>query len=262
MCTVVFLRRPGHRWPLLIAANRDEMADRPWQAPARHWPDRPGTVAGLDILAGGTWLGINDRGVVAAILNRIGTLGPAPGKRSRGELPLAALDHGSAASAAATLSALDPEDYRPFNMVVADAVAGFWLRCWLGDGLTGQGMAIDTTPLPDGLSMLTAYDLNDPASARTRRYRPLFTEVSPPDPDLPDWRGWETLLASTDSDVDAGPGGAMLVMTDTGFGTVCSSLLAVPSKAPDAPPPVWQFAAGRPGEVPFLPVSLGAPGQG
>ena len=36
MCTLVILRRPEHRWPVLIAANRDEMIERPWQAPGRH----------------------------------------------------------------------------------------------------------------------------------------------------------------------------------------------------------------------------------
>ena len=51
MCTLVILRRPGHRWPVLIGANRDEMIDRPWEPPGRHWPDRPEVVAGLDRLA-------------------------------------------------------------------------------------------------------------------------------------------------------------------------------------------------------------------
>ena len=84
MCTLVILRRPEHRWPVLIGANRDEMIDRPWDPPGRHWPDRPEVVAGLDRLAGGSWLGVNDWGVAAAILNRHGSLGPAPGQRSRG----------------------------------------------------------------------------------------------------------------------------------------------------------------------------------
>ena len=78
MCTLVILRRPGHDWPVLIAANRDENAERPWRPPARHWPDRPEVVAGMDELAGGTWLGLNDHGVVAGILNRPDSLGPDP----------------------------------------------------------------------------------------------------------------------------------------------------------------------------------------
>jgi uncharacterized protein with NRDE domain len=62
MCSVVLLLRPGHDWPVIVGANRDEMADRPWAAPARHWPDRPHVVAGLDKLAGGSWLGSTTMG--------------------------------------------------------------------------------------------------------------------------------------------------------------------------------------------------------
>jgi len=40
MCTLVILRRPGNEWPVIIASNRDEMIDRPWLSPARHWPER------------------------------------------------------------------------------------------------------------------------------------------------------------------------------------------------------------------------------
>src|ERR1700741_3178665 len=104
MCTVVVLRRPDHPWPIILGANRDEMLARPWKPPARHWPDRAEVVAGLDELAGGTWMGINDHGVVACILNRHGTLGPMAGKRSRGELVLDALDHADARDAAKALA--------------------------------------------------------------------------------------------------------------------------------------------------------------
>ena len=113
MCTIVVLNRPGHDWPILIAANRDERLGRPWKKPAAHWLDRPEVVAGLDVDAGGSWLGLNAGGVVAAVLNREGTLGPALGKRSRGELVLEALDHMDAVDAADSLLALDPRAYRP-----------------------------------------------------------------------------------------------------------------------------------------------------
>src|ERR1700731_1035753 len=84
MCTLVILRRPGHRWPVLIGANRDEMIDRASKPPGRHWPDRPELFDGRDILAGGSWLGNNDWGVAAAVLNRHGSARPAPHRRSRG----------------------------------------------------------------------------------------------------------------------------------------------------------------------------------
>src|SRR5579872_6476940 len=114
MCTVVLLIRPGHAWPLLLAANRDEMLARAWDSPAAYWPDQPGVVAGRDRSAGGTWMGINRHGVAAAVLNRPGSLGPAAGKRSRGELPLLALEAGSAGEAASAIAALDPGRWRSF----------------------------------------------------------------------------------------------------------------------------------------------------
>ena len=49
MCTVVLLIRQGHAWPLVLAANRDEMENRPWEMPAEYWP---GICGGRDSLAG------------------------------------------------------------------------------------------------------------------------------------------------------------------------------------------------------------------
>ena len=54
MCTVVLLTRPGHPWPLVLAANRDEMLERAWDPPAEYWPDQPGVIAGRDRTGGGT----------------------------------------------------------------------------------------------------------------------------------------------------------------------------------------------------------------
>ncbi|HEX2115167.1 MAG TPA: NRDE family protein [Alphaproteobacteria bacterium] len=253
MCTVVFLRRPGHAWPMLIAANRDEMGDRPWRPPGRHWPDRPEVVAGIDELAGGTWLGINDYGVVAGILNRPGTLGPAAGLRSRGELPLEALDHADAASAAVALQALDAEAWRPFNMFVADNRDAFWLRS-LGDQSDGR---VQARVVPPGLSMLTAHDLNDTESARIRFYLPRFKAAAVPDPAKGDWSAWEALLVSREAESGAGDHGAMNIATPSGFGTTSSSLIALPFTTVQSPrKPVWRFGAGHPDSVQFSDVRL------
>jgi len=253
MCTLVILRRPGHRWPLLLAANRDEMNTRPWRSPGRHWSDRPEVRAGLDELGGGSWLGLNDWGVVAAVLNRINTLGPAPDRRSRGELPLEALDHAEAAVAADALGHLDPAAYRPFNMLIADARDVFWLRAAAGDD--GTVSCIDVLPVPPGLSMLTAYDCNDETSPRIRRFLPRFRAAAPPDPDRGDWQAWIDLLADRTGEPEAGPGGAMSIITPGGFGTVSSALLALPAPGEADRRPLWLFAAGRPGEAPYQPVA-------
>ena len=78
MCTVIVSIGASRDWPLLLAANRDEKLDRPWLPPACHWPDQPDVLAGRDVLAGGTWLGINRAGVVAAVLNRWEAWVPRP----------------------------------------------------------------------------------------------------------------------------------------------------------------------------------------
>src|SRR5580698_1098474 len=103
---------------VFIGANRDEMAAREWEMPAEYWP---GVIAGRDVLGGGTWMGMNRHGVMAAVLNRTGTLGPAPGKNSRGELPILALRHETAQAATEALKGLDAGAYRSFNLVIADA---------------------------------------------------------------------------------------------------------------------------------------------
>jgi hypothetical protein len=250
VCTLVLLRRPGHAWPVLIGANRDEMLDRPWRAPGRHWPRRPGVIAGLDELAGGSWFGVNDAGVAAGIMNRRATLGPAAGKISRGELVLDALAHDDARSAAEALSRLDAAAYRAFNLVVADSDGAYWLRHT--DAPRG---VLDVTALPTGLSMLTAYDVNDETSARIRRYLPRLRDARVPDPERGDWADWQAVLSSRESDVSGPQEGAMNVSTEIGFGTVSSLFVALPARERRVKPK-FLFAAGQPDRAPFEAVCL------
>jgi hypothetical protein len=247
MCTVVVLIRPGHTWPLLLAANRDEMLARPWDPPAAHWASQPRVVAGRDRSAGGTWMGLNHHGLVAAVLNRQGSLGPAAGKRSRGELPLLALEQRSADEAAAALAMLDASAWRSFNLVLADRSGAIFVR-----GL-GHGRP-EAQALGDGLHMVTAHDPDDPESPRVARHLPRFRRVPPPDPSpgrIGGWRAWQDILA----DRTGPPGEQLNVAPRGGFGTVCSSLLGFPR----AGSPVWLFAAGPPHEAPFQRVLLPPP---
>ncbi len=248
MCTLVILRRPDHRWPVLIGANRDEMIDRPWQAPARHWPDRPEVVAGLDALAGGSWLGINDWGVVAAVLNRTGSLGPAVDRRSRGELVLEALDHADAVDAAQALSFLDPDAYRTFNLIVVDERDGFWLR-------HADGRRVEVHPLKEGLSLIAAGDIDDLATRRLQLARPAFRAWPVPNPDTGDWTGWQALLGSSRTPPGEPATAAMRFRTD-GYGTVSSALIALPTRAEPDLRPSFRFASWLPQEMPWQDVSL------
>ncbi|MBV8132275.1 MAG: NRDE family protein [Alphaproteobacteria bacterium] len=243
MCTLVILRRPGHPWPVLIGANRDEMIDRRSKPPGRHWPDRRELVAGLDLLAGGSWLGVNDWGVAAAVLNRHGSLGPTPDRRSRGELVLEALDHADATVAAEALSYLDPEAYRTFNLIVTDERHGFWLR-------HAGGPRIERRPLKRGLSMIAAGDLDDLETRRLELALPAFRAWPTPDPDRDDWSGWQSLLGSTRASPNEPVDAAMRFRID-GYGTVSSALIALPARDGADRRPVFRFAEWLPHPSPW-----------
>jgi len=252
MCSLIALLRPTDPWPLLLAANRDEMAARPARAPGRHWADRPHVFAGLDLTGGGSWMGLNDDGVVACVLNRMGSLGPAAGKRSRGELVLEALDHATAGDAAWAMADLDPAAYRSFNLFIGDGERAFWLR-HQGEGAE----AVEVMALRPGLSMLTAHDVNDLSSPRIARYLPRFKTAAVPDPAAGDWTAWQALLA--ERDLEQPPQGLNIEMPN-GFGTVSSSLLALPGRPQtlrERPRrPVWRFADGPPDRADYATLSL------
>jgi uncharacterized protein with NRDE domain len=239
VCTVVLLIRPGHAWPLILAANRDESVDRAWDPPAAWWPEYASVVAGRDRTAGGTWMGVNSRGLTAAVLNRPGSLGPAQGMRSRGELPLRALAEPSATAAVNAIVALDSGLWRGFNLVIADRDGATFIRG------VGHGHP-SAHALPPGVSMITAHDPNDQESPRVARHLARFRNAAAPEPGH--WDEWQAILAD-----QSGPAGEQInVSPRGGFGTVCSSLLAIPA----AGDPVWLFAAGGPHEAPFQPVTL------
>ena len=251
MCTLVILRRPDHEWPLLIAGNRDEMAGRASSAPARHWRGQPSVIAGLDHEAGGSWLGLNDQGVVAVVMNRAGTLGRLSGKRSRGELVLTALESASADEAVGRLHELDPAAYRPFNLFVGDALAAHWVRAAEEDG---RRMRIHNVPA--GIHMLSAHELDDPAVARISTYLSRFRTARLPDPESGDWSEWITLLGERSYSEHDGPYAAMTLDFPNGFCTRSSHLIALPRPSSSIRPKFF-YADGAPDRVPFLPIDAG-----
>jgi hypothetical protein len=184
-------------------------------------------------------MGINRLGVVAAVLNRPGTLGPAAGKRSRGELPLLALDHPTADAAAEAMTGLDASAWRGFNMVLADGAGAWFVRA------AGHGHPT-AEPLPPGVSMITAHDPNDPSSPRNARHLSRFEAAQPSSVD--DWQGWREILADRRGD----PAEQINVVPDNGFGTVCSCFVVLPGGGD----PIWLFADGAPHQAAFRPVTI------
>lgn len=114
--------------PLIVAANRDERLDRPAVPITVLRESGPRILGGRDELAGGTWLAVNEHGVVAGLTNQPSFTGRDPSKRSRGELPLAFASRASAEAAVTALSAtLDPASYNPCWMLVGDTEALFFV---------------------------------------------------------------------------------------------------------------------------------------
>ena len=142
---------------------------------------------------------------------------------------------------------LDARAYRAFNLLVADDRDTWWIK---GEGPRGDGV-VRIEEVPEGLSMLTAYDLNDPASPRVRLYLPRFRAAPVPDPDDDQWEGWCALLGAREREPGAGPQEAMSILTPFGFETVSSSLLALPATGDDSRRVRWLYADGKPGEATF-----------
>jgi hypothetical protein len=136
MCTVAIALRCIPGLDLLVVANRDEQLDRPGTPPQRVRLGDRTALSPRDLRAGGTWIGVNDRDVVAAVTNRWlppsgpgggpspgsrnGEPLPDPARRSRGTLVDTALSSASAREAAARLADADPTGWNPFHLVVAD----------------------------------------------------------------------------------------------------------------------------------------------
>jgi uncharacterized protein with NRDE domain len=120
----------------VIAANRDEFHARP-SAPAGWWPDHPDILAGRDLRAGGTWLGISRTGRWAAVTNFRGPQAPRPDAPSRGALVGELLD--SRAPAATELTRLGRESpaYNGFNLLFSDG-RGLAVH----ESTTGSGRAL------------------------------------------------------------------------------------------------------------------------
>jgi uncharacterized protein with NRDE domain len=164
MCLILLALDVHPDYSLIVAANRDEFYDRP-TALAAFWTDAPWVLAGRDLKAGGTWLGVDRRGRFAAVTNyRQGQReGDAP--RSRGHLvsdyltgPMDGRSHMASVERGAAL-------YNGFNLIAGDVGALFYFSNReggareLGPGVYGLSNHLLDSPWPKvmaGKSGLTA----------------------------------------------------------------------------------------------------------
>jgi len=123
MCLVVVAHAAAARYRFVMAANRDELHARPAR-PAGWWTEPPQLLGGRDLVAGGTWLGVDRRGRIAAVTNvRDGTPREAP--RSRGALVTDYLAGAESAAGFAALSAAAGSSFAAFNLLLFDG-AELW----------------------------------------------------------------------------------------------------------------------------------------
>jgi uncharacterized protein with NRDE domain len=152
VCTLAIFYQVVPAYPVVIAANRDEYFVRPAIAPGLLCSS-PSVVGGKDLVAGGTWLGLNEFGIVAGVLNRRSGGNTDPQRRSRGLLCLDVLRCNNVKEAAELLRAEEPERYNPFNLLVASCEAAF-----VASNRDGR---IDLLMLEPGMHLLTNLNLDD-----------------------------------------------------------------------------------------------------
>ncbi|ENO89577.1 NRDE family protein [Thauera linaloolentis] len=223
MCLIVFAWQRHPDYPLVVAANRDEYLARP-AVPAHWWTDAPELLAGRDLEAGGTWMGLSRGGRFAALTNYRDPSRHIEGAPSRGALVRNALEAGDDAETTLKHLATGSAAYAAFNLLVGDGRSLGVLESTTGAvrmleaGIYGLSNHLLDTPWPKLLkarerlaALLPNLPDDDAALALLRDDTPA------PDLHLPDTGvsvEWERWLSSP-------------FIRAPGYGTRCSSLLTV-----------------------------------
>jgi hypothetical protein len=230
---MAILYRVARNTPILLAANREEDTSRPTQYP-KIQSGSPRVVCGNDLQSGGTWLGVNQYGLVVAVANRPKRAAPAE-PRSRGLLCRDLLDRRTAKDAAEyARKELSTGAYAGANYLCADAKYA---------AVVYGGNRVQVVELTPGLHTLSngnLDDLHDPRHEFVRRMLTLHTLDSA-----------VTFLAvasrafSRKLDSDGRRG---VVISRKEYGTVSSTLVSLPRKIQQA---TYQYCPGAPSELPY-----------
>jgi uncharacterized protein with NRDE domain len=221
MCTLALYFQEFREYPLVLAANRDEHYSRPSASP-RQLTESPVIAGGQDLLAGGTWLGVSEHGLVAGILNR--RFAPDMEQRnfrSRGLLCLDILRAKSLSEACTWLNDQNGTDYRPFNLLLADSEAAYIAY--------NAGSRIPRRRVEKGLHVFTNTNIEDPLSQKTDLAHVLFSEVKAGLRSKPSGPLWVDALRSPLSnhslnENSKNPKSAICVHTQS-YGTVSSAVI-------------------------------------
>lgn len=125
MCVLFFAHRVHPRYPLIFAGNRDEAYARP-SAAADWWNNSPNVLGGIDLEAGGTWLGVTRSGRWSVVTNVRDLPAHRDREHSRGELPSSFLQGNLSTAEFASDVFRCRDDFNPFNLLVGDR-DGVWI---------------------------------------------------------------------------------------------------------------------------------------
>lgn len=244
MCLLIAISGVIDGAPLVVAGNRDEFYAREAVPMTVLQEAGPRVLGGRDLVAGGTWMAVNEHGVVAALTNKPTDGKRDPTKRSRGEIPMLLAAQPSAESAVAALrSSAAPGEFNPCWVLVGDREGLYSVD------MTGPGR-IESRRLPPGVHVLENKPLGSP-SAKVDRVREL----------LGDCRGRPAASVIADLAVIVADHVMPLVAADTSeaaerqarvsaccvhteqYGTRSSMTVSVPARLSE-PPRVW--ASGGP----------------
>lgn len=169
VCLLVMASRVDRGAPLVVGANRDERLERLAKPIAILQGEGPRILGGRDEEAGGTWLAVNEFGVVAALTNRPSRDGRDPSKRSRGELPIALAGHGKAADAVDEfVRRFDPTEFNRAWLLVGDRLSLYAID------MTGEHPS--AFELPPGVHILENLPYGTP-SPKVDHVREMLGEV-------------------------------------------------------------------------------------
>jgi uncharacterized protein with NRDE domain len=215
MCTLIILYKLTDDYPILVAANRDESYTRK-SVPPGILSKNPFIWGGKDLEAGGTWLGLNQKGLLVGITNRVSCAPYDRSRRSRGLLCLEALSLSTAVEVKNFLEEERPERYNPFNLLYVDSSEGY---------ISYYRDEIRTISLTAGVYILTNQgDVNDLSLQRTRAALNYLDGLSYQDiPSVLD--SLKKLCGNHPNPSE--PGTNTLCIHGDGYGTVSSSIVAL-----------------------------------
>ena len=232
MCILFILRKKRSSWPVMLAANRDEYFDRTFLSPGFHWKKFPFIFAGKDKKEGGSWLGVNAYGVCIAILNRRSNLKSLELK-SRGGLVIDLLKQRNATAAKDLLLKKFEKKYNFFNLIIADNKSAYWIKY--------ENYLIEAFSIPYGHSIIDNQNLNDNNSLRQALNKDTFYKSRSPIPEKNFFTDWQKLLILQKQNVDEKAASIYVNKKDNNYGTVCSSIIGLPSNEKNSNDIFWLY---------------------